>query len=439
MSIPPAAPTPAAVPPVRLKNPLWIPPFLGRVPEGVVQSELSLLGAVSLALLFEEYDLAMLTAALKHIAEDLHIAEAQLGGVLGVIRLGALPAFLVIPLADRIGRRRIFLTAVAMSSLCTFATAFAQSAEQFVVLQMLTRTFVVAGSATALVMVTEELPALHRGWAIGMLGALGVTGHGLGAGLFAAINRLPYGWRSLYAFGVIPLLLLGWFARKVPETRRFTEHRELTAREGASAGASVSSLVDLFRESPARALGIALVAFLPAIGLVSAFQFTGYFTQKAHGWAPGHYSLMVILGGAIGIIGNVVAGRLGDRIGRRYVGFVLLLLFPLFATAFYRGPGWLLPIVWIAFVFCAQGGRVIHRALATELFPTAHRGAAAGLFAILETVGAAAGLFLLYAGSHEAGDLAHVIPWLSLVVALGGAVILLFPETRQRELEAISR
>jgi hypothetical protein len=35
----------------------------------------SLLGAVALALLFEEYDLAMLTAALPHIAASLHMAE----------------------------------------------------------------------------------------------------------------------------------------------------------------------------------------------------------------------------------------------------------------------------------------------------------------------------------------------------------------------------
>ena len=56
---------------------------------------------------------------------------------------------------------------------------------------------------------------------------------------------------------------------------------------------------------------------------------------------------MFIFGGAVGIIGNVFAGRLGDAIGRRWVGFGMLALFPLFAWIFYHGPSWSLPLAWI--------------------------------------------------------------------------------------------
>ena len=87
-------------------NPWWIPRFFGRVPSGVDDAHLRTLGVVVLAMLVEEYDMAMLTAALKHIAAELRMREADLGFYLGLIRLGALPAFLVVPLADRIGRRR---------------------------------------------------------------------------------------------------------------------------------------------------------------------------------------------------------------------------------------------------------------------------------------------------------------------------------------------
>ena len=61
---------------------------------------------------------------------------------------------------------------------------------------------------------------------------------------------------------------------------------------------------------------------------MSAFQFTGYFTQTVHGWSPGQYAAMVFFGGAIGIGGNIVAGKLADRFGRRSVGFALLGTFP---------------------------------------------------------------------------------------------------------------
>ena len=76
---------------------------------------------VTLGLLFEAYDVSMLTAALKHIAEDLHIAEKDLPLYLSLIRFGALPALLLAPLTDRFGRRPLFLTAIVGISIGTFA------------------------------------------------------------------------------------------------------------------------------------------------------------------------------------------------------------------------------------------------------------------------------------------------------------------------------
>ena len=298
-----------------LRNPWWIPPFLGGVPE-VEPRLVSLLGLVSLALFFEQYDNSMLTAALKFIADDLHLQESNLGGFLALIKLGAVPAFLLVPFADRIGRRRVFLVAVAGFSVGTIGTAFAQTAAQFVAAQMATRIFMVGASAVAVVIVTEEFPAAYRGWAIGMLGALSACGNGLGAGLFAAVERLPYGWRSLYAVGVVPLLLLPLLRRRVKETDRFHRH---AASNPAATGFSgwLRPMISLARTHPARAFGLAVVGGLFATGEAAVYQFTGYFTLEVHHWSPGMFSLMFILGGAVGIIGNVVAGRLGDHIGRR--------------------------------------------------------------------------------------------------------------------------
>jgi putative MFS transporter len=118
-----------------LRNPWWIPPFLGGVPN-VDARLISLLGAVSLALFFEQYDNSMLTSALKYIAADLGMTEHDLGGFLALIKLGAVPAFLVVPFADRIGRRRVFLGAVLFFSFGTLLSAFAQTATQFVIVQM---------------------------------------------------------------------------------------------------------------------------------------------------------------------------------------------------------------------------------------------------------------------------------------------------------------
>lgn len=403
---------------------------------------MNLLGAVALALLCEEYDIAMLTSALKFIAGDLAMTETSFGNYLGIVQLGALPAFLLIPFADRLGRKRVFVLSLAATGLTTFASAFSQTPVQFVLLQALTRTFLVVGSSVAFVIITEEFPAAHRGWGIGMLGALGAIGHGLGALLFAQIDWLPYGWRALYAFGLAPVLLVPFFLRRIPETERFARHRarrDPTPGNGPRAWFGwLDPLVRLAVTHPARAGGVALTGLLAGIGTIAAFQFTGYFTQAVHGWSPGQYALMVIIGGGIGIGGHIVAGRLGDDVGRRRVGFALLALFPLFVALFYLGPAPLIPLAWIAFVFCSTGGHMILRALSIELFPTAHRGTAAGMFVVLGAIGSAAGLFLMSAGTRTPGNLAAAVVVVSSVVLIGAVVLLFFPETHQRELEEIA-
>jgi len=424
----------------RRRRPWWIPHFLGGVPD-IEPRLLSLLGMVSLALFFEHYDISMLTAALKFIAEDLGMSESELGGYTSAIRIGSLPALLVIPFADRIGRRRLFLASVLGISVSTCATAFTQNPAQFIGCQIVTRMFLVTGSAVAIVIITEEFPAEHRGWGIGMVGALAACGNGFGAILFAFIDKLPFGWRSLYAIGLVPLLLLPRFRRGVHETARFEAHRRRRISEGDTAtGVSgwLRPLVDLARTHPLRAGAMALVGGLASMGTISVFQFIGYFTLTVHGWAPWEFSAMVFFGGAVGIIGNVVAGRLGDRVGRRYVGLAFLGSFPLFAWTFYRGPGWSLPLAWVMIVFCATAGTVVIRALSTELFPTSHRGTSAGWLSLVDTLGCAAGLALVGWGTRAPGDLARMTSLMAISVLAGGLFLLLLPETNRRELEEIS-
>lgn len=418
------------------RRPWWLWGLPGRVPEEVNDRALNLLGAVALALLFEEYDLAIVTAALKQISAGLGLVEEDMALDLALIRLGVLPAFLLLPFADRLGRRPVFLASVVGMGLFTFATAFSQNGAQFVLLQGLTRACFVVGSATAFVIMAEELPAAHRGWGMGVLAALGACGHGLGAVVFSQIDRLPYGWRSLYALGIVPVLLTPFFLKRVPETRRFSEMRERTAQQPP--GAWLGPLALLATTHPWRVSALAAAGLLLALATMPSFQLSGYYVQTAYGFTPAQYSGMVLVGGAVGIMGNLVGGRLGDAFGRKRVGSVLLALFPLACVAFYQGSAWSAIPVWAALVFSFMGGRLILRALSIELFATSQRAAAAGVFSFAEALGAVLGLLALYFYKvKDTNDLAVIIPAVACVTVVAALLVLVFPETRNRELEDI--
>jgi hypothetical protein len=165
-------------------------------------------------------------------------------------------------------------------------------------------------------------------------------------------------------------------------------------------------------------MGIIVVGGIASFGQAVVHAFIGYFVLTVHGWQPWQYSIMVVVCGA--------------------VGFVFLASFPLISWAFFRGPGWTLPIVWILIVFATMASGVIVRALSTELFPTSQRATSAGMLSLAETVGAGVGLLTLSLLSQRQGDLVAMLPVVASATLISAVLLLLFPETKQAELEAIS-
>ncbi len=430
----------------RAKRPWWLPHVLGRIPLGLEARHISLVGIVSLAALFENYDMSMLSSALKQIRESFGLSQAEVSSLFAWIRLGAIPAFLVLPLADRVGRRRVFLVAIVGMSLGTMASAFAQTAIQFVIAQTVTRTFLVASTACAVVIIAEELPARHRGWGIGILGAIGALGFGLGALLYARVDLLPFGWRAMYMVGGVPLMMMPMFWRQVPETARFATNRaSADARAAASAEdhsrrshGFVAPLLELLREYPARSLAIAAMALLFATGSSPAFGLLSDFVQTTHGWSPSSYSLMAIVAGSFGVLGNPFMGWAADRFGRRPVAMIAFAAFPLMALATYYGPSEAVPFFWIPFVFILTGANVLMRIISTELFPTSSRNTAMGWETLMETLGSAAGYALVGGLTVVGASIAPAAVLVSGLTVLGVFVIRLLPETAGRELESTS-
>ena len=142
--------------------------------------------------------------------------------------------------------------------------------------------------------------------------------------------------------------------------------------------------------------------------------------------------------GAFAIIGNPVAGRLGDRYGRRAVAACVLSLFPLVSLAFFAGPSGWVALPWTLMIFLSMATTVSVRTLTTELFPTRLRGTATGSLALLETLGVGLGLLGYSVVFGALGSQTSALPLVALVCVGAAASLVLVPETARRELEEVS-
>jgi putative MFS transporter len=386
----------------------------------------------------DSYDVAILGLALPQIQEGLGIAEDRVGGLTALIRLGVLPALLFTLLADSLGRRRLLLFTILGFTLATFVTAFSASATQFAALQFIARMFIVAEGMLAVVVIAEEVRARYRGWGIGVLSALGALGHGLASVVFALVEVLPYGWRALYALGAAPLLLLAWFRRSLKETRRFVAYRNHLPMEGnwRSALVPVKHLVRMY---PGRLLALCAALLPVAFTLDAALIFVSKTLQQTHGYAPAQVTLLFLTVGVVAPIGNLLAGWLGDRWGRKRVLIGAMLTNASGLLAFYNLTGPWVPVAFGVMLLSLQIVSPLFAALGAELFPTSYRSTASGVRQVVTTLGGAMGLWVegdLYTqlGSHPAA-----ISALVLALPIAPLIVWAFlPETANRELEDVS-
>ncbi len=126
-------------------------------------------------------------------------------------------------LADRWGRRRVFLITIALNAIFALASAFAPSFGVLLVLRFLTGLAVGGTLPVDYALMAEYLPKRERGrflvylesfWALGTVIIALVA--------WAVVPQLPEtGWRWILAINALPGLLGFWVRLSVPESPRF--------------------------------------------------------------------------------------------------------------------------------------------------------------------------------------------------------------------------
>lgn len=384
---------------------------------------------------FDNYDRALLGLALQQIQQGLRIAENRLGDVLSVIRLGYLLSLLLTPFSDVFGRRRLLLYTIYGYTIFTALSAVAPGPGTFMTFQVLARAFAGAEATVALVILTEEVDAGVRGWTVGLLSALASVGYGIAALAFAFIFHIPYGWRGLYALALVPLAIIIPLRRALPESHRFED----TAATPAHPTTMLAPVAALFRAYPRRLAMMLVVAFLGNLGGNAAGILFPKYLQQAHGYSPANVSTLFFVGGAVGILGSIIVGRMSDKIGRRRAGAVCFLAAPILTVWMYSAHGWSVIPAWILELFFDTASGTILAAYSAELFPTSHRTTAGSALSVAGTTGGALGLALEsvlynYTGSHWIAVRYLTVFWMIAPFVM----YLFYPETAGMELESIS-
>jgi MFS family permease len=425
-----------------------------------------------------------ISSRLTEKGSGLEISDSQIGLAAAIYVAGACCGALFFGwLADRLGRKKLFLITLALYILATVATAFSTSFLMFGIFRFLTGAGIGGEYAAINSAIDELIPARVRGTVDLIINGSFWLGTAVGAALSIPLLNdklfpVDVGWRLAFGLGAILGFTILLVRRNVPESPRWmfihgrsedaeklvddierqvmesTGVRELKepkkaikVREQETVGfATIAKTV--FGAYPRRTI-VGLSLFIGQAFLYNAVFFTyalvlgTFYDVKPN--AVGWYIIPFALGN---FLGPLVLGRLFDSVGRKpmiagtYIVSGLLLI----VTAFlFKAGTWSAETqtaAWCVIFFFASAGASSAYLTVSEIFPMETRALAIAFF---YAVGTAAGgitgplLFGKLVATEDPGQVfwGYMLGAV-LMIAAGIVQALIGVEAARRDLEEIA-
>jgi MFS family permease len=381
-------------------------------------------GALGIGWALDAFEVQIIGSVIPSIASEFGLSKAEQIAVFVVWFVGVgIGAALFGYLADRVGRRRLFVATLVLYSLAAIATAASPSYGVFMFFRFLTGLGVGGEYSAVASAISEFMPARARGrtnalvmnfWSLGGIAA------GLVSILFVTALLGSHGWRYALLFGAVSALYALYARRLIPESPRWLASQGRLAEantvieqvtglkreqaeylpEERNTGVR-AQLGELWREHRGRLLfGMALdfseaAAYYGLFTFLSVFVLTKGVVDVPAGTVPYYY----VVANVGALAGGLLVARALDRAGRKPTVFISYAAasaatFLVAAAATTGSPGLTLAAFTTA-VFFATTAWVSAYPTFTELFPTHLRATGVGASVAVGRLGAILGAVVL--------------------------------------------
>ncbi len=288
----------------------------------LTQRQKLLLPIVMLGAFFEGFDFMVINLTLPYISKDMNIGTQTTGMVLSIVAVGALLAFFVVRLADKYGRRPIFLSAVVIYAVFSALTALTRSIETFVACQFIARVFLVTCLNVGFVIMSEEFGSEMRGRAIGLFESAAVLGAIFPSIFLPVFAKTFLHWRGLFLLGGLPLILIILYWRRLPETEIFLRTRKTGGQDKASQPGFLAVFAPPYRS---RIIMVMALWFFMYFVYATAMSFFSYRVVNELGWEASRVGIVTGVAAIVGLLGFYAVGKAMDSWGRKKTGVVFFL------------------------------------------------------------------------------------------------------------------
>lgn len=395
-------------------------------------AHLGLLLAIGAGWMFDSLEVNLVGNVISPLSEHFHATTSQASLIYWVWLIGILVGAIVGgQLADRFGRRRLFVITLLWYCVFTLLTAVSPTLHILYGFRFLTGLGVGAEYAVINAAIAEFMPAQARGKASAAVmnfWPVGAIISGLIAFVVLNVMALPstVSWRYGFAIGGVVALVVLFFRSRLPESPRWLasqgrvdEAQAIVERLERAAGIEPAgtfpdteateeqpvapgyrrAIAELIRRYPARlALGCVL-DLSEAFGYYGIFALLSVVVLKRVHYTDTQVPFFFILGNVGALAGGIAMSLAFDRIGRRWTVGVYYALagasVGLLAVATSTGSK-----VWVLVAFAvsnafATGAWTAAYPTFTELFPTRLRAAGVGTSVGVGRLGAAYGTLYL--------------------------------------------